>query len=536
MSGGKNTCTMTVVLEQVRDTLSAAIDELAVPVDAGALADCVALLDRFTAKVLDGVGAFDAAEAWRDAGALNMTSWLRTAGCSRAQAHRLARTAKRLAGLPATAAAYRDGTLSTGQVQAIVANLSDQVAPLFADAEADLVPTLAAMPVPDVSATMQTWAEAARDSLTDPDPEPAVRRRLHLSRTLDGRRELSGSFDPEAGLLAETAFRVARTDDLDGEPQRSPAHRRADALVDVLRFYLDHQDTTPAGTRHRPHLNVFLDYEDLAHAAHAAPAATTATTATTGAATTGAAQPGAATTGADGPATRAAATEWPPVGPFARAATGWTAGGPVATAATGWTAGGHLARAATGWTADGTVLDAATILRLACDAGVNRVITQGRSAILDYGTTSRVVPAHLFQALVARDKHCRFGDCDVPADRCDADHVQHWGAGRTDRGRQPRPRLWGSPPPAPRTRLARQAPARRHLRGHRPRRPHHRAPTTGSTTRPPHPQPAAPPRTRPSTLGSRSAITDLRRRVVAGVLTDEAPPFGLAAHQRPAAT
>ena len=363
MSGDTNTCTIIAVFEQVRNALSTAIDELAVPVDAGALADCVGLLDRLMAKVLDGVAAFDEAEGWRPAGALNMTGWLRTAGCSRAQAHNLARTAKRLAGLPVTAAAYRDGVLSTGQVQAIVANLSDPVSPLFAVAEAGLVPTLAAMPVGDVAATMQAWAQAAHDSLTDPgDAEPAVRRRLYLSRTLDGRRELSGSLDPEAGLLAEAALRIARTDDLEGEPERSPAQCRADGLVDIFRFYVDHQQSTPPGTRHRPHLNVFFDHDDLL-------------------------------------------------------------------AAAGERAGGGAGVGPLAWAPDGTTLDAAAVLRLACDAGVNRVLTKGRSTILDYGTTTRVVPAHLFQALVARDRHCRFGDCDVAADRCDAHHVRHWAHG-----------------------------------------------------------------------------------------------------------
>jgi hypothetical protein len=39
-----------------------------------------------------------------------------------------------------------------------------------------------------------------------PDPEPP-RRSLHLSRTLDGRRELAASLDPEGGELLEHAPR-----------------------------------------------------------------------------------------------------------------------------------------------------------------------------------------------------------------------------------------------------------------------------------------------------------------------------------------
>ncbi|HMG42220.1 MAG TPA: DUF222 domain-containing protein [Acidimicrobiales bacterium] len=341
------------MFERVRDVLKAAIGELVVPVDAAALTDSLALLDQLTARVVDGIGAFDRAEAWSDSGAVSMTAWLRSTGCSARNAHAMARTARRLGDLPVLAEAYRNGTLSSGQVQAIVVNLNDAVTPLFAWAEADLVPTLAAMPVVDVAAAMQTWAQAAKDSLVDPaDPEPArPERRLHLSRTMDGRRELSGSLDAEAGAIAETALRLASTDDVDGEPGRTPAERRADALVDILRFFLDHQQTHRGG-RHRPHLNVFLDHDDLGDA------------------------PG-----------------------------------------------------SSGWLPDGTLLDGATLRRLACDAGVHRVITQGRSSILDYGTTTRTIPANLFNALVARDRHCRFGDCDRPAEWCDAHHVTHWADG-----------------------------------------------------------------------------------------------------------
>jgi Domain of unknown function (DUF222) len=73
---------------------------------------------------------------------------------------------------------------------------------------------------------------------------------------------------------------------------------------------------------------------------------------------------------------------------------------------------------------DGTILDAATVQRLVCDAGTHRVITTGRSSILDYGTTTRTVPAPLFNALVTRDRHCRFPGCDRPPDWTQAHHIQ----------------------------------------------------------------------------------------------------------------
>jgi hypothetical protein len=344
--------------EQTISALREAIDGLEIPVDGDALTACMGLLDRLTAKVTCAVGEFDRAELWRDSGATSMTAWLRSSTRrSGREAARFTKTARRLHDLPVLTQAYLDGTMSGSQVQAVVANLNDETAPLFARAEADLVPTLARMPLPDLSIAMQQWAQAATDSLHDPtDPEPRPpERRLHLSRTMDGRRELSGSLDPEAGALAELALRLAETNDVEGEPARTPAQRRADALVDIFRFFLDNQHAHRGG-RHRPHLNVVIDYDDLV--------------------------------------TRARAHGAGPAG--------------------------------TGWLPDGTMLDGATLQRLACDAGLHRVVTQGRSSILDYGTTTRTVPANLYNALVVRDKHCRFPGCDRPPQWCEAHHIRHW--------------------------------------------------------------------------------------------------------------
>jgi hypothetical protein len=67
-----------------------------------------------------------------------------------------------------------------------------------------------------------------------------------------------------------------------------------------------------------------------------------------------------------------------------------------------------LERRGQGRLIDGTGLDHTTLQRLVCDAGIHRVVTDGRSAILDYGTITRTVPAPLFNALVIGDQHCRF--------------------------------------------------------------------------------------------------------------------------------
>lgn len=240
--------------QEIRE-LSEAIDRVNIPVDGAALAGCFKLLDKLNAKITCAVGDYDRSEQWRDTGAKSMTGWLRNR-CRRSgrEAASYTRTARRLCELPVLAGAYRDGSLSTAQVHAVVGNLNNETTPLFAETEQELVPTLARMSVSGVSTAMQQWAQAAADSLHDPtDPEPRrPQRRLHLSNTLNGRRELSASLDPEAGELAEAALRLAETPDVEGEPARTPAERRADALVAIFRFFLDNQQTRRGG-RHRPH-------------------------------------------------------------------------------------------------------------------------------------------------------------------------------------------------------------------------------------------------------------------------------------------
>ena len=71
-------------------------------------------------------------------------------------------------------------------------------------------------------------------------------------------------------------------------------------------------------------------------------------------------------------------------------------------------------------------LSAATIERLLCDCDVTRVITNGRSEILDVGRASRNPTAAQWKALVVRDRHCQAPGCTQPPERCQAHHIRQW--------------------------------------------------------------------------------------------------------------
>jgi hypothetical protein len=189
---------------------------------------------------------------------------------------------------------------------------------------------------------MQEWATKADAILDEDEPPPESAAEAMLVKTLDGRGYLKGTFDAEHTELLSTGLRLADSGDLD-EPL---AQRQGQALVDVFRFFLDHQ-TTKLGGRHRPHLNVVVDKD-------------------------------------------------------------------------------AFAEEQAGRTTSGVPLPGLVVRKVACDAAIHRVITDGLGSILDYGRSTRTIPPAVYTSLVLRDWGCRFPGCDRPAEWCEGHHIWHW--------------------------------------------------------------------------------------------------------------
>ncbi len=79
-------------------------------------------------------------------------------------------------------------------------------------------------------------------------------------------------------------------------------------------------------------------------------------------------------------------------------------------------------------TDSGMTLDAATVERLMGDSIVTRVLMAG-SVVLDVGRPSRTIPHSIRRAVIARDRHCRYGACNRPAAWADVHHIREWQAG-----------------------------------------------------------------------------------------------------------
>jgi hypothetical protein len=327
--------------------LVAAVDSLDLGRTGEDIAAVLAAVDRLQAKLATALGEFDHDGLFELDAATSTTAWLRQHGMSPGAAASLARTSKLMHRLPATRTAWLDGELSGGQVQAIASNVDPYTIDLFANDEVALVPLLGPLDVTETVDVMQHWKLRA-DAEVD-RPEPKLRRRAaHLSPLLDGRWRFDADLDSETGEIVRLGLRLAESRDGEGE-SRAPSERRCDAFADVFRFFLDHQQGTSPGTRHRPHLNVVADINDL--------------------------------------------EEW-------------------AEAAGRILNGGYL-------TPEG-------LAALLCDAKINRVITDGPSIILDYGTSTYTASAGLFRAVALRDQHCRHPGCDRPVEWCEFHHVIPW--------------------------------------------------------------------------------------------------------------
>src|SRR6202165_440904 len=78
---------------------------------------------------------------------------------------------------------------------------------------------------------------------------------------------------------------------------------------------------------------------------------------------------------------------------------------------------------------------AATVQRLACDAGITRGLLDAAAAVGDGGGPQRLPAGATRRALNARDGGCVWPGCDRPATWTNAHHVMHWAhGGQTDLG------------------------------------------------------------------------------------------------------
>lgn len=229
-----------------------------------------AALNALEAETLRRLAILDTRQAHTVDGYLSTGSWLahRTrmdSGTARIKV----KTARALDHMPVTREAMSSGDLSHTHVRVLV-GAKEQHEEAFAVSEATLVEAAMTLQPRMVRKVVAYWSQNLdQDATIDRSEAQHASRRLHASSTLDGMVRVDGMLDPEGGEVLLTALRAltdpaARADHASGEvePRLTPTQRRADALVDVCRHFLDRGEAPVTGGE-RPHVTLTVSLAAL---------------------------------------------------------------------------------------------------------------------------------------------------------------------------------------------------------------------------------------------------------------------------------
>ncbi|MFC7405903.1 HNH endonuclease [Georgenia alba] len=341
---------------------------------------------RLDAVTMRALVAAETDGMWATSGARSFPAWYaartgRYIGTARSRT----RTARRLRDhLRATAEALEAGTITTGHAEAMARHAvkSDATRARLTDerhGESFLLEHAGILDAGRFNTLVRRWATAA-----DPDMaerawrEESGREEVTLAPTLDG-YHLQGWLSTESGQVLAEALE-ARTGVPAAGDDRTPAQRRADALVGLARLGLDSGVLKP-GARVRPHLAVHVPYETLTRLVQASKPTSDAT------------------------------------------GDGGDAGGTVITAALDPAV---MVGVEPATLPDGSPLAPGQLARLACSSGLHRVIFGPDGEVLDSGREERLFTAGQTRAIVARDRHCQYPGCHAPPGEGEIHHCLWW--------------------------------------------------------------------------------------------------------------
>jgi hypothetical protein len=205
----------------------------------------------------------DRTRAYESDGSLTAKAWLRwNCHLTHSAASDRVEVARQMQSLPLTTAALASGEISY-QHAALIARTAQRLGKLWpADAEAILVPAAREVdPVRLRLATMQLRHCLQPDGVLDDSNQDDERRFLHLNQTFGGIFVLNGQFGADDGATLKAALMAVLRPPAD-EEERSPAQRRADALIDLARRQLDGGALPETGGQ-KPHLVVNVEMATL---------------------------------------------------------------------------------------------------------------------------------------------------------------------------------------------------------------------------------------------------------------------------------
>jgi hypothetical protein len=166
-----------------------------------------------------------------------------------------------LQAMPETRAAFFAGEVSEPRVR-LLAQVQSLAPDQFSRDEAALVAQAASASAARLPRMLAEWRRRTDPSGAEADAERLYRRRaLHISPAWPGMVHLSGDLDPEGGAVVLAAIRsLAEPAALDPNDSRTPAQRRADALIEVCRR---HEPDAHGSGGSRPQLTVTIGWDSL---------------------------------------------------------------------------------------------------------------------------------------------------------------------------------------------------------------------------------------------------------------------------------
>nr|KEP24556.1 hypothetical protein DA06_06045 [Georgenia sp. SUBG003] len=396
--------------------------------------------DALAAKVLATV---EADGRWAVDGARSMAAWYRArTGRHRSTAAREVRQARALRDhLPETAKALAAGEISADHVAAIVRRTTNTEArrERLRDEEVGEGFLLTHARELDASAfdvALGHWGLRADPEAEDRAyAEASDREEFYLSETTDGYVPGGWLSKPSGQILLDAL--KARTGTPSKDDRRSPAQRSAQSLVGLAHLGLDSGALRP-GARIRPHLSVHVPFETLQRlvAASAPPRRHAGCPLSRGTSASGG-NPGAAFgisgglavsrdgRGDTGPerAARRAPVDPPAYGRSQACECGQELPEAVIGADLDAAAFGDVPPATF---EDGTPLSPTLLARIACTGGLHRVVFGPDSEVLDVGREQRIFTSAQTRAIIARDKHCQYPDCNAPPGEGEVHHSVWW--------------------------------------------------------------------------------------------------------------
>jgi Domain of unknown function (DUF222) len=223
-------------------------------------------IDAQNAGLLLLIAEFDRRKIASTEYELSTTSWLKyRCRMSATEASGTVKTARALAEMPAIAQEAVAGNVVQSAVR-LLARARDTHPDEFTEHEAVFADIATYLNPGDLRRAVSHWEQQVDFAGTLADTESMRRsRRFYFNKSYRGMWSATGDLDPESGHIISTALR-SLTDPANLEPTdtRSAPQRNADALTDVCRFFLDHNDSATTSGGEKPHVTVTVDYRILA--------------------------------------------------------------------------------------------------------------------------------------------------------------------------------------------------------------------------------------------------------------------------------